>query len=445
MATASPVKISALQARAEKYLPAGVAGAARFNPSLGHSLYLDRAHGARIYDVDGKEYIDFNLSHGAALLGYDHPAINEAIEAALHRGFIAGYETEQTAELAKKIVEIIPCAERVRLANTGSEGTALTLRLARAYTGKKKILKFWGHFHGLYDYVMYNAHSPLSPVAPGSRVPPIRESDGIPPELDRLIVVVPWKDEAALAAAIQEEGDEIAAIIMEPINYNQGCIVASKPYMEFVRTIATDNNIVLIYDEVLSAFRTGPGCAQEYYGVKPDLCVIGKAVANGASLSVVAGKQDIVQQVSPVGHVAHSGTYSGNLISVMAANASLREITKVGFYDHIYSVADKLYRGMNQVFKRAGIPARVQGLGARFGIYFGLTDEVETFTDISRHDGQMATKFIRACANRGIYFHSYGKLVSGHHGISASHTLDDIEIALERIEAAVKDIKKGAN
>jgi len=443
MGTVRVSRISTLQAEAEKYLPAGVSAAGRYNPSLGHSLYLERADGARIYDVDGKEYIDFNLSAGACFLGHNHPAIKRALHEALDRGITSGYETEQTTELAKKVVEIIPCAEKVRLVNSGSEATEVTLRLARAFTGKKKILKFWGHFHGMYDYVMYNVHSPLSPVESGSRVPLSREGNGIPPELDDLVMVIPWKDERALEAVIQEEGTEIAAIIMEPINYNQGCIVASKSYMEFVRKIATDNNIVLIYDEVLSAFRTGPGGAQEYYRVSPDLCVIAKAVANGLPLAVIAGREEIMQHVAPLGQVAQSGTCSGNLISVMAANAALKEITKEGFYQHIYAVADKLYRGFNELFATFGIPGRVQGLGARFGIYLGFTEEVKDFKDTFKHDSEMATKFLRACANRGVYFHSYGKLVRGHHGFSASHTLEDIDEAFDRIEAALRDIKKG--
>jgi glutamate-1-semialdehyde 2,1-aminomutase len=442
MGTVDTSRISALQAEAEKYLPAGVSAAGRYNPSLGHSLFLKRADGARIYDVDGKEYIDFNLSAGACFLGHNHPTIKQAIQGALDRGITSGYETEQTTKLARKIVEIIPCAEKVRLVNSGSEATEVALRLARGFTGRKKILKFWGHFHGMYDYVMYNVHSPLSPVEPGSRVPLSREGGGIPPELDDLIVVVPWKDEGALEAAIQEEGSDIAAIIMEPINYNQGCIVASKSYMESVRKIVTDNNIVLIYDEVLSAFRTGPGCAQEYYGVTPDLCVIAKAVANGFPIAVIAGKEEIMQKVTPIGHVAQSGTYSGNFISVTAANAALGEITKEGFYQHIYAVAERLYRGLNELLARVGVPGRVQGLGARFGIYFGFTEEAKDFTDTFQHDGEMAAKFLRACANRGVYFHSYGKLVMGHHGFSASHTLEDIDEALDRIEDALRDIKK---
>jgi glutamate-1-semialdehyde 2,1-aminomutase len=436
-------QLAMIRSKAETYMPAGVSAGGRFNPSLGHTLYAKRADGPRIWDIDDKSYLDFNLAHGACLLGHNHPAIKRAIEVALNRGLTAGYETEETTCLAKKIVDIIPCAEKVRLANSGSEGTELTLRLARGFTGKKKIIKFWGHFHGMYDYVMYNAHSPLTPLPPGRPVPLSREGAGIPAELDGLLIVLPWNDEAALKSVVREQGDQIAGIIMEPINYNQGCIVATKPYMQLVRQLASENNIVLIYDEVLSGFRTGSGCAQEYYGVTPDLCVLAKALSNGVPLAAVAGRAEIMDSVSPHGHVAHSGTTVGNLLSVMAAQAALKEITSSGFYDHIYKIADQFYKGMNEIFVGAGIPARVQGLGARFGIYFGFTEEVKTFADTLKHDSDMMARFIRAAANRGVYFHSYGNLVRGHHGISSAHTQADIQDALDRIETAVHDIKQG--
>src|SRR5581483_11421994 len=264
----------------------------------------------RLFGVDGKDYIDFNLSHGATFLGHGHPIIKQAVQQAMDIGVYAGYETEYHTALARAVVNTIPCAEMVRYANSGSEGTLTTLRMARAYTGKKKLLKFWGHFHGLHDYVLYNAHSPLEPRHDTNPyLPSLVESAGVPSELDDLVIVIPGKDEAALEQAVREHGHEIAAIMMEPINYNQGAISASKEYMQFVRDIATRNNIVLIYDEVLSAFRTGPDCAQGYYGVTPDLCVLAKAVANGAPMAIIAGKADLLNTLTPVGDVLHSGTY----------------------------------------------------------------------------------------------------------------------------------------
>jgi glutamate-1-semialdehyde 2,1-aminomutase len=428
------------QRDAETYLPGGVAGSARFNPALGYALTISHASGGRITDITGKEYIDLNMSHGATFLGHGHPAVREALIAALERGVISGYETELNVALAKKIIEIIPCAQMVRLANSGTEGTMLALRLARAYTGKPKLLKFWGHFHGLHDYVMYNAHSPLTPVSRGSRLTLQRESAGIPGELDALVEVIPWQDEEALLSVLRQQGDRIGAIMMEPIHYNGGGIVASKAYMEFVRRLASEYNIVLIYDEVLSAFRTGVSCAQGFYGVTPDVCVISKAISNGVPLAVVAGKREIMSQVTPFGEVTHSGTTTGNLLSVAAGLACLQEITRPGFYDHLNNIAERLYTGLTELFMRAEIPARVQGVGARFGLFFGFTEEVKDYTDTLKHDGELAAQFLRACARKGVYFHSYGSLASGHHGIAAAHSIEDIDEALNRIERALGDL-----
>ena len=366
----------ARQNRAEEFLPGGVAGSARFNPALGYALAISRAEGSRIYDITGKEYIDFNLAHGAAFLGYGHPAVRQALDAALDSGVVSGYETEQNIALARKICEIIPCAQMVRLANSGTEGTMLALRLARAYTGKPRLLKFWGHFHGLHDYVMYNAHSPLTPVSRGYRVTLQRESAGIPAVLDQLVEVIPWQDEDALLSVLRQQGDQIGAIMMEPINYNSGGIVASKAYMEFVRRLASEHHIVLIYDEVLSAFRTGVSCAQGYYGVTPDLCVISKALSNGLPLAVVAGKREIMSQVTPFGEVAHSGTTTGNLLSVAAALACLDEITSSGFYDHIYSLAEHLLPGLDRAIHACGDPGARARCGGASSACFSASPEM---------------------------------------------------------------------
>ena len=440
MTTVETLSQADLRREAERYLPGGVGATGRYNPCLGYALAIRAAEGCRIWDVDGKEYIDFNLAHGAAFLGYKHPATQRALETALEAGVLAGYETEAHVELARKITEIIPCAERVRYGNTGSEGTMVCVRLARAFSKRPKILKFWGHFHGLYDYMMYNSHTPLIPVEPGSIIAPEVESAGVPGVINDLVVVEPWKDEEALEKALAQHGEEIGGIIMEPINYNQGCIVADSVYMQKVRDLASANGSVLIYDEVLSAFRTGPDCAQGYYGVTPDLCVLGKAVANGGAVVVIAGKAEVMNLVGPLGPVGQSGTFTGNPPAIMTALASVDEVCTPGFYDHIYAASEKMCSGLAEQFERAGIAARVQGLGGRFGIFFGSTDPVERFDDTLDRDMEMRSRFIKASADAGVYFHDYGELVAGHHGVSASHTMDDIDEALNRTESAIKQL-----
>lgn len=441
-ATRNTARGAELKAAAEQYLPGGVGANGRYNPVLGHALYIARGEGSRIWDVDGREYIDLNLSHGATFLGHGHPSTKAAVTEALERGAVCGYETEKHVELGRMICETIPCAERVRFANSGSEATMVALRLARAVTGRRKVLKFWGHFHGLHDYVLYNAHSPLA-ASPGERITPVRESAGIPSDLDDLVVVIPWNDPEALDAALAESGPEIAAVIMEPINYNQGCLVATREYLEMVRRRCSEHGIVLIFDEVLSAFRTGPGCAQAYYGVTPDLCTVGKAIANGIPIAVIAGRAAIMDHLKPGGDTAHSGTYSGHLFAVCAAIATLREVHRPGFYERINAAATHLYTGLNEIFGRRGVRARAQGLGARFGIYFGFTEAVSSVAEALRQDRDVAARFIRAAADRGVYLHSYGALVAGHHGFSASHTMADLDEVLDRLDGAAGDLPPG--
>jgi glutamate-1-semialdehyde 2,1-aminomutase len=228
---------------------------------------------------------------------------------------------------------------------------------------------------------------------------------------------------------------------MEPINYNQGCLTTTADYLRLVRDLTDRHGAVLIFDEVLSGFRTGAECAQGYYGVTPDLCTLAKAIANGVPLAVVAGRAEIMNTLAPLGGAAQSGTYTAHLFGILAALAALDEITAPGFYDGIFASADRLYAGLNRLFDRHGVLARAQGLGARFGLYFGSNAPVERYSDAVQADSALAAAFVRACAANGVYFHSYGRLVIGHHGISASHTLPDIDEALARVDRALEQLR----
>jgi len=318
-------KSAALFDFANQYLVAGVSGSARLNAALGRPVYLTHGDGCRLYDVDGKTYLDYNCSHGASFLGHNHPAIRKAIQQALDMGVICAYETEHHSRVAETLCRLIPCAEQVRFANSGSEATFTALRVARAVTGRHKILKFEGHFHGLHDAVVWNAHGPARAAFPTyPYVPPQVESAGVPPQCADLVLVIPWNDPAAIRQALREHGDELAAVICEPVNYNSGCIPPAPGLLALLRAETAQRGICLIFDEVLSGFRMAAGGAQAYYGVTPDLCTLAKAVANGLPLAVVAGKREVMQVLSPLGPAAHSGTYSGHLFAVLAARAAAK-------------------------------------------------------------------------------------------------------------------------
>ncbi len=425
---------------AAEVLVAGVSASARINPALGRAVLVERGDGPWLITPDGRRILDFHTGFGASFLGHNHPAIRAAVEAALDMGLVLGPETEHPRRLAEKVVELLPGAELVRYSNSGSEATMSAIRLARAHTGRRLILKFEGHFHGLHELANFNTHSPPSRPQPGKLLEPIIDSAGIPGEYADLVLVAPWLDVAAVENAFAQHRDDIAAVIMEPINYNSGCLVADPAYMQSVQAITRDNGAILIYDEVLSGFRTGTGCAQAYYGVTPDVTVLGKAVAGGIPLSILAGKRDVMKTFSPLGGAAHSGTYTGHLLGVMAARAVLDQITAPGFYDGpdgILAVADKLYSGLREIFARHGITCRVQGLGARFGLLFGLDPDVPVrhYHLAASHDHAMLGRFVSRAFEHGVYFHSYD-MALGHHGFGSSHTPAIIDEALTRIDAA---------
>jgi glutamate-1-semialdehyde 2,1-aminomutase len=429
----------ALYQNAQRFLVGGVAASARFNPALGRPLMVERGAGARIRGVDGQEYIDYCLSHGATFLGYDHPATRRAIEQALDLGVVCGYETEHQARVAELLCTVIPCAELVRFSNSGSEATQVAIRLARAHTGREKILKFEGHFHGLHDYVLYSAHSEAVPLIDGTYVPPTVESAGVPEAIRDLVIVIPWNDPEALDRALREHGHEIAGVICEPVNYNSGCITPRPGYLQELRRQTSQHGAVLIFDEVLSGFRMALGGAQEHYNVIPDLCCLGKAVANGIGVSIVAGRRDVMEHLAPLGDAAHSGTYSGHLFQLLSVEASIREMSQAGFYERIENLSRRLYDGLSHVFEEAGVTAVVQGLGARFGLIFGVT-EARDYRQARAGDPNQLDTFIRGCFARGVYFHSYGRIAIGHHGFSAAHTEADIDETLNRIEEVAREM-----
>ena len=419
---------------AQQYLIGGACAGGRFNPLVGQPVYVSRGEGARFWDVDGKEYIDFFTGSGATFLGHNHPAINQAIREALEIGIIVNGETEYHSRLAAMIADAVPCAEKIRLQNSGTEATMGAVRIARAFTGKPKILKFEGHFHGMHDYLWYNCSTALGDIRDDGTVTPIADTDGMPDLLSDLIVVVPFNDIESFARAVRTHRDDLAAVIMEPISYNQGCIPADVAYLHEVRRICSDSGIVLIFDEVLSGFRMCRGGAQEYLGVTPDICTLAKALGGGVPISAICGRADIMSVLNPVGHTVISGTYTGHLVSVMAAIACQTEIALPGFYNHIDSLADKLYGGITELLGVTGTPGIVQGIGARFGLYLGVTEPVTNYREATKCDREMEVAFLLGCMERGLYLHDYGHKTPMHHGFSAQHTIEDIDEALNVIE-----------
>jgi glutamate-1-semialdehyde 2,1-aminomutase len=428
-----------LYAAARDHLAGGVSAAARIHASLGRPFMTARGEGGRVYDVDGKAYIDLNTSNGATLLGHGHPAVRRAIEHALDLGILCAHETAYQSQVARKISELVPCAELVRFTTSGTETTWYALRTARAFTGKARVVKFEGHFHGYNDYLGYSAWPPLDRAGPVDTPIAYVESGGIPAELQQFVIVLPWNDTEALERTLRAHGHEIAAVIMEPINYNSGAILPRPGYLEAARRLTREHGVLLIFDEILSGFRTGSSCAQGYFGVTPDLCTLGKALGGGTPLSAFAGRREVMDAVSPTGAAVHSGTFNAHLISLLAADAFLDEIGQPAFWSNLEQLENAFYPAVREAFERAGLPVWVQAVGSRFSLLFGLDREPTSYREAAGFDRAMAGRFFAAAMDEGVYFH-----FAWHHGLCAMHTPAELDQAVAAIEVAARRAAAGS-
>ena len=420
---------------ASAVLPGGVCASAHANAAIGRPFFVARGDGAYLYDLDGKAYVDMCTSHGASLLGHNHPRIKAAVQQALDMGILCACETEHQARLAQRLTELVPCAEMLRFAGSGSETVMHGLRLARVATGRTKFIKFEGHFHGYADALNYSVMPPLADAGPAHRPIPYPESGGIPIQTRDDLIVVPFNDPQALQAVFAAHGHEVAALLMEPINYDQGCIAPQAGFAELCRKLCDDHAVLLFFDEVLTAFRMAPGGAQQYLGVTPDLCVLGKAFGAGMPISALAGSRAVMCHLKPLGDSQMSGTYLAHLTGVLAALAALQEYCAAGFYERMEAVCQYFYAEFERLIERSGVVLRLQYLGPRFGLYFGVDTPVLNYRDAARRDLGAELLFIRACFERGVFFQP-----SAHHGFSAVHTTADMDRVLHAAEGALADV-----
>ena len=429
-------KSQTLHTRASAVLPGGVNASARTDPALGHPIFMDRGEGAHVFDIDGNRYIDFWTSHGATMLGHGHPAIVAAVEGVLTRGILCAAETELQVEVAERLITLFPGSGLVRYSGSGTEATWHALRIARAFTGKSRVAKFEGHFHGINDTVGYSCWPPPEAAGPADAPKVVPESAGMPPGNGALVTVLPFNDPEVLENTLRAQKDTLAAVILEPVNFDSGGIRPKVEYLKALRALTAELGIVLVFDEVLSGFRAGPGSIVKDTGVYPDLTVLGKAIGGGMPLSIILGKREIMQGCSPVGGAVHSGTYNAHLSTIAAAKAFLDVIAQPGFYAHLDALGRRLYPGLREIFARHGIKAWVQAVGCRFGIYFGLDAEPHNYRDTLGQSKQMMERFHLACLRRGLYLHHW----SPHHGFSSAHTAADIDEALDIMDRAAAEI-----
>ena len=430
-------RIQQIYGEAKDYFVAGASAGQRYNNVLGQPLYIDHADGSHIWDADGKEYIDYHTCAGAGLYGHNHPRIREAIGRAMDKGFFMNFDTEYHVELAKLLQQVFPSCERIRLANTGSEATQAAIRVARSFTGREKIVKFEGHFHGMHENIWFN-HNNVYKADEFGEVETVPDSQGFPANAKDCVVNVVFNDIAALEHAVQKYKGEIACVILEPISFNCGCYEARREYLQKVRELCTRENIVLIFDEVVCGLRMRPGSAQRYYDVIPDMTTMAKAIGGGLPIAAFGGRADIMNVLNPIGKTTVSGTYTGSYMPVIVAIECIKMALEPGFYDQIEKIGGKLYRGIDELFAKHGKKGHCRGVGARFAIYFGVENTEDDFDFrkvAAEQDRTMYKKFVTECLSRGLWFHdTAGPVSPAHYGITIAHTEQDIDETLTRMD-----------
>jgi len=412
------------------------------SPSRGAAVYsggpimLERGRGSRVWDADGNEYIDFMMSFGALLQGHAHPKLVSVVNEAMASGSHFAAATSAEVEAAERFRRMVPSAEVVRFANTGSEATMLALRLARAHTGRTKFLKFEGHYHGWYDPFLLNAHShPVAELGTPEHPARIPDSEGIPPATFDDVVLAPWNDVAAIERVFQKHGPELAAVITEPIMANMGCIPPREGYLQRLRELASECGALLILDEVVTGFRYAPGGCQEYYGVKPDISTFGKALGAGFPVGAVAGPRAILDRLRWSDRmVLHYGTFNGHRLTMKVVAANLDLLSAPGTYPRLHAIGNAAIAGLRDVFRRHKMKAIVQGFGPMFQIYFTDRDAIHDYRDYCAYvDAGRYSRFVHSLLEEGIYMTPSNGL---HWIISTAHTEADVEALAQAADRA---------
>ena len=418
--------------RSQRSLAGGVSSSVRMRTPPPPIFYA-RAQGSRLWDVDGNEYIDYVLGQGPMILGHGPPQVLAAVQEAITMGQLYAGQHEGEILLSEKLQQIIPCAELVCYSNSGSEAVHTALRLARAYTGRTKIIKFEGHYHGWFDNILYSLAPSLDQAGRRETPATVPGTRGQPPSAEADIIVLPWNDLDLLRTTLAVHGDEIAGVIMEPIMCNTGVILPRPGFLEGVRQACTDRGIVLIFDEIITGFRVALGGAQAYFGVTPDLAVFGKAMASGFPISCIVGRRDLMEQIAR-GEVNHSGTFNSNVICVAAALATIAELERenAGIYTQVHASGERLMEGIREAAQARSLPIHVQGLGAIFHVAF--TEEVGLFEyrDNLKCDAKRYGALVVTLTERGVR-----TTPRGAWNLSAVHSQDDIAITLERFADAL--------
>ncbi|MBJ6135893.1 glutamate-1-semialdehyde 2,1-aminomutase [Marinobacter litoralis] len=383
--------------QAQKYIPGGVNSPVRaFRGVGGTPVFFKHAEGAYLYDEDDKRYIDFIGSWGPMILGHSDPRIKDALHAQVDLGVGYGAPTAIETDMAKKVCELVPSIDMVRMVNSGTEATMSAIRLARGFTGRDKIVKFEGCYHGHVDSLLVKAGS-------GALTLGEPNSPGIPASLAEHTLTLDFNDIDGVRKTFAEMGDQIAAIIVEPVAGNMNCIPPVPGFLEGLREVCDEHGTVLIFDEVMTGFRVSLGGAQGLFGVTPDLTALGKVIGGGLPVGAFGGKREIMEHISPLGPVYQAGTLSGNPLAMAAGLTTLNAISESGFHDRLIEKTNKVRDGIKAAADEAGIPLAVQSAGAMFGFFFTDAPSVARFDQVMECDVERFKKFFQGMLAEGVY------------------------------------------
>ncbi|EGQ0310821.1 glutamate-1-semialdehyde 2,1-aminomutase [Staphylococcus pseudintermedius] len=417
--------------KAEQLMPGGVNSPVRAFKSVDTpAIFMSRGEGSRIYDIDGNEYIDYVLSWGPLILGHRDSKVIEAIHDVVERGTSFGASTLEENRLAELVIERVPSIEKVRMVSSGTEATLDTLRLARGYTGKNKIIKFEGNYHGHSDSLLIKAGSGVATLG-------LPDSPGVPEGTAKNTITVPYNDLEAVKYAFEEFGDDIAAVIVEPVSGNMGVVPPINNFLQGLRDITKENDALLIFDEVMTGFRVGYNCAQGYFNVIPDLTCLGKVIGGGLPVGAFGGRKEIMDHIAPSGDIYQAGTLSGNPLAMTSGYMTLSQLTPES-YDYFNELGDMLEEGLTEIFAKHQVPLTVNRAGSMIGFFLN-EGPVTNFKEANQSDLELFGQLYRELAEQGIFLPP-----SQFEGmfLSTAHTKEDIEKTLHAFDIALERLGK---
>ena len=416
---------SELFTAAQKHIPGGVNSPVRaFSGVGGDPVFFSKAKGPYVYDEDNNQYIDYVASWGPMIVGHAHPDVLKSVQETMQNGLSFGAPTELETQMADKVCELVPSMDMVRMVSSGTEATMSALRLARGYTGRDKIVKFEGCYHGHSDSLLVKAGS-------GALTLGVPTSPGVPAALAELTITLSYNNIEEVKKTFKEIGDQIACIIVEPVAGNMNCIPPVSGFLEGLREVCDEYGSVLILDEVMSGFRVSLGGAQGFYNIKPDLTTLGKVIGGGMPVGAFGGKREIMEQIAPLGPIYQAGTLSGNPVAMAAGLATLNIISQPGFYEALTAKTETLVKGLEERAAKANIPLTTNQAGAMFGFFFTEEKNISTFEQVSACDAERFKKFYHGMLEEGVYL-APSAYETGF--VSSTHSDDDIAKTLDAAE-----------